>query len=189
MAVNVVQTALSSRRFNRWLLVIATIVLVAGVIAIVVTQFGNTAPKADNPNPTGPPVALPKDQPNIRFPAAAWKVAQTFIYSAVSRKDLASSYRLADANVRAGLTLAEWKSGNIQVPFFPTSKIIRYNWKNGNYAHPRAAGQNVFLVPAKGSEQPVTPFWIELVKVGKGAKAHWVVDYFGALRGPPVPHE
>jgi hypothetical protein len=189
MAVNVVQSALSSRRFNRWLLVIATIVLVAGVIAIVVTQFGNTAPKTENPNPTGPPIALPKDQPNIRFPAAAWKVAQTFIYSAVSRQNLAASYKLADPNVRAGFTLDEWKSGNIQVPYFPTSKIIRYNWKNGNYAHPRAVGQNIWLAPAKGSGQSLTPFWIELVKVGKGAKAHWVVDYFGALRGPPVPHE
>jgi hypothetical protein len=189
MAVNVVQSALSSRRFNRWLLVIATIVLVAGVIAIVVTQFGNTAPKAENPNPTGPPIALPKDQPNIRFPAAAWKVAQTFIYSAVSRKDLADSYKLADDNVRAGFTLREWKSGNIQVPYFPTSKIIRYNWKNGNYAHPRAAGQNIWLVPTKDSGQAMAPFWIELVKVGNGAKAHWVVDYFGALKGPPVPHE
>jgi len=187
--VNVVQTALSSRRFNRWMLVIGTIVLVAGVVAIVVTKFGNTAKPEENPNPTGPPIALPKDQPNIRFPAAAWKVAQKFIYSAVSRQDLASSYKLADENVRAGFTLREWKSGNIQVPYFPTSKIIRYDWKNGNYAHPRAAGQNVWLVPAKGSGQTIAPFWIELVKVGKGANAHWVVDYFGSLRGPPVPHE
>jgi hypothetical protein len=189
MAVNVVQTALSSRRFNRWMLVIGTIVLVAGVVAIVVTRFGNTAKPEENPNPTGPPIALPKDQPNIRFPAAAWKVAQQFIYTAVSRQNLAASYKLADANVRAGFTLGEWKSGNIQVPYFPASKIIRYNWKNGNYAHPRAVGQNVWLVPAKGSGQKLTPFWIELVKVGKGANAHWVVDYFGSLQGPPVPHE
>jgi hypothetical protein len=29
---------------------------------------------------------------------------------------------------------------------------------------------------------------IFLKKVGRGANAHWLVDYFGALQGPPVPH-
>jgi len=43
MAVNVVQSALSSRRFNRWLLVLGALVLVAGVIAILVTKVGNSS--------------------------------------------------------------------------------------------------------------------------------------------------
>jgi len=43
MAVNVVQSALSSRRFNQWLPWAAGLLLVAGVIAFMVAYFGNTA--------------------------------------------------------------------------------------------------------------------------------------------------
>ena len=188
MAVNVVQSALSSRRFNRWLFVLGALVLVAGVIAILVTKVGNNSGTTENSNPTGPPIGkLEKNQKNIRFPAAAWNVAKQFIATAPSRKNLAKAYALADDNVRGGLTLAQWKTGNIPVPYFPTTKIIRYNWKNTNFAHPRDAAVNLFLVPTAKSGLQTGPFLIEVVKVGHGANAHWVVDYFGAMRGVPVP--
>jgi len=188
MAVNVVQSALSSRRFNRWLLVLGALVLVAGVIAILVTKVGNNSGTTENANPTGPPISqLEKNQKNIQFPAAAWKVAKQFIAAAPARKNLAKAYALADDNVRGGLTLAQWKTGNIPVPYFPTTKIIRYNWKNTNFAHPRDAAVNLFLVPTAKSGLQTGPFLIEVVKVGHGANAHWVVDYFGAMRGVPVP--
>jgi hypothetical protein len=188
MAVNVVQSALSSRRFNRWLLVLGALVLVAGVIAILVTKVGNNSGTTENSNPTGPPIGkLEKNQKNIRFPAAAWNVAKQFIATAPSRKNLAKAYALADDNVRGGLTLAQWKTGNIPVPYFPTTKIIRYNWKNTNFAHPRDAAVNLLLVPTAKSGLQTGPFLIEVVKVGHGANAHWVVDYFGAMRGVPVP--
>jgi hypothetical protein len=191
MAVNVVQNALSSRRVNRWLFVLGAVVLAAGIIAIIATRVGgggSNAP-AENANPTGPTIrGLEDAQKNIRFPTAAWNVAQKFIYTAVSRRNLAQSYALADENVRGGFTLAQWKTGNIPVTYFPTGKIIRYNWKNTNFAHPREAAVNLILVPPKGSTQRPGPYIIFVKKVGNGAKAHWVVDYFGAVQGPPVPH-
>jgi hypothetical protein len=189
MAVNAFQSALSSRRFNRWLFLLAAIVLAAGIIAILVTQVGNNSGTTENTAPTGPKISdLEKAQKNIRFPAAAWNVAKQFLTTAPARKNLAQSYALADANVRGGLTLKQWKTGNIPVPFFPTSEIIRYNWKNTNFAHPRDAAVNLILVPTAKSHLRAGPFMIEVVKVGQGAKAHWLVDYFGAVQGPPVPH-
>ncbi len=188
MAVNVVQSALSSRRFNRWLLVVGALVLAAGIIAILATRVGSNSGTTENANPTGPPISkLEKNQKSIRFPAAAWKVAKQFIATAPARKNLAKAYALADDNVRGGLTLAQWKTGNIPVPYFPTTKIIRYNWKNTNFAHPRDAAVNLILVPTAKSGLQTGPFMIEVVKVGHGANAHWVVDYFGAMRGVPVP--
>jgi hypothetical protein len=193
MAVNVVQNALSSRRINRWLFVLAAVVLAAGVIAIIATKVGggssssSNAP-AENVNPTGPPIReLEKAQKNIRFPADAWKVVRQFVYSAVSRKNLAQSYALADENMRGGFTLQQWKSGNIPVTYFPTREIIRYNFKNTNFAHPREAALNLILLPPKGSTARAIPTLIFVKKVGQGAKAHWLVDYFGAVQGPPVP--
>jgi len=194
MAVNVVQSALSSRRIGRWLFALGAVVLAAGIIALIVTQVGggnsnSNSNSAENVNPTGPTIReYQKAQKNIRFPAAAWSVAQRFVYSAVSRKNLDQSYALADANMRGGLTRADWKSGNIPVTYFPTSKIIRYDWKNTNFAHPREAAVNLILIPPKSSSQRPGPYIIFVKKVGSGAKAHWLVDYFGAVQGPPVPH-
>jgi hypothetical protein len=191
MAVNVVQTALSSRRLNRWLFVLGAVVLVAGIVAILVTQIGNNSNgSTQNVNPTGAPIReTPKAQKNISFPAPAWKVAREFVVATTTRTSLARAYALADANVRGGLTLAQWKTGNIPVPYFPTAKIIRYNFKNTNFAHPRDAAVNLILVPTKKSGMRSAPFQIEVIKVGEGANAHWVVDYFGSMQGIPVPHE
>jgi uncharacterized protein YcnI len=199
MAVNVVQSALSSRRFNRWLLVLGALVLAAGIAAILVTKVGNnsgtthnTAPATAAPSnaaPKGPNIAAAeKAQKNIRFPVAGWKVAKQFILTAAARKNLAQAYALADENVRGGLTRKQWMSGNIPVPYFPASKIVRYNWKNTNFARPRDAAVNLLLFPTAKSGQRAGPFLIEVVKVGKGAKAHWLVDYFGAVQGVPLPH-
>jgi hypothetical protein len=190
MAVNVVQNALSSRPVSRWLFVLAAVVLAAGIIAIIATRVGggNSSAPAENANPTGPTISGLEDaQKNIRFPTAAWKVAQKFIYTAVSRRNLAQSYALADENMRGGVTLNQWKTGNIPVTYFPTGEIIRYNWKNTNFAHPREAAVNLLLIPPKGSTMRPGPYIIFVKKVGYGAKARWLVDYFGAVQGPPIP--
>jgi hypothetical protein len=191
MAVNVVQSALSSRRFNRWLFVLGVVVLVAGIVAVLITVIGNNnSASTQNANPSGPVIKdSPKPQKNIAFPAAGWTVAREFIIDATQRKNLARAWALADANVRGDLTFEEWKSGNIPVPYFPTAKIIRYNFRNTNFAHPRDAAVNLLLIPTKKSGMRTTPFQIEVVKVGQGANAHWVVDYFGSMQGVPVPHE
>ena len=187
MAVNVVNSALSSRRFNRWLMVIGAAVLVAGVIAILVTQFGNTA-KTENSAPTGAPLPpAAKAQSNIAFPKAAWKVANEFLFTALPRKNLAESYTISHPDVRGGFTLKQWESGNIPVLYFPTAKVYRYNWKNTNYAHPRDAQQNVILVATKASGQKAIYGQIGLTKIGSGSQAHWTVSYFSPLAGPPVP--
>ena len=191
MAVNVVQNALSSRRFSRWLFVLAAVVLAAGIIAIIATRGGSSSSSsapAENANPTGPTISgLEEAQKNIRFPAAAWKVAQKFIYTAVSRRNLAQSYALADENIRGGFTLNQWKTGNIPVTYYPTAEIIRYNWKNTNFTHPREAALNLILEPPKNSTQRPQTFLIFLKKFGSGAKAHWMVDYFNIVASPPVP--
>jgi hypothetical protein len=190
MAVNVVQSALSSRRFNRWLLLLGAVVLAAG-IAVTLSKVigGSSGTSQQEATPNGPAISdVAKAQKNIPFPAAAWKVVQEFIGSAAGRQNLAKSYALADENVRGGFTLQQWKTGNIPVPYFPTSQIIRYNWKHTNFAHPRDAVLNLILVPTKKSGLRTGSFQIEVVKVGQGANAHWVVDYFGAVQGPPVPH-
>jgi hypothetical protein len=191
MAVNVVQSALSSRRLNRWLFGLAAAVFAAGIIAFIVTRVGgssNSSP-AENVNPTGPAIhESTAVQKNIRFPTAAWKVVKQFVFTALPRKNLARSYQLADASMRGGFSLAQWKTGNIPVTYYPTAKVIRYNWRNTNFAHPREAALNLILVPPKNSTTRPGAYIIFVKKFGYGAKARWKVDYFGPVQGPPVPH-
>jgi hypothetical protein len=187
MAVNAVQTALTSRRFNRWLLVLGAVVLAAGIIAILATKVGGSG-TSENANPTGPPIAdVAKAQPNIPFPKAAWKVVRQFVFTALPRRNLAQSYALSDPTLKGGFTLGQWKSGNIPVTYFPTANVYKYNWKNTNFTHSREAALNLILIPTKGSGMRPGTFQIGLVKVGQGAKAHWLVDYFNIVAGPPVP--
>jgi hypothetical protein len=187
MAVNVVQSALSSRRLNRWLLVLATLVLVAGIIAVLVTKVGGST-NTDNANPTGPPIpAAAKPQPNIPFPKAAWKVVREFVFTALPRRHLAESYAISHPSLRGGFTLKQWKTGNIPVTYFPTARVYKYDWKNTNYTHPRDAALNLILIPTKSSGVRAGTFQIGLVKIGHGASAHWVVNYFNIVGGPPLP--
>ena len=176
----------TSRRFQKLLPWVSALVLVVGIGAFLITHYSNTA-KVANPNPKGPAIPRPVPQKNIKFPPAAWRVVREFAFTALPRKNLAQSYSLTHADVRGGLTLKEWETGEITVPVIPVAQILKWNWKNTNYAHPRDALINVILIPTKASHMRAFTAQIGLAKVGKGSSAHWLVNYFQLLSGPMVP--
>jgi hypothetical protein len=183
MAVNVVQSALSSRGFNKWFPWISGAVLVIGLVIFLVVFFSNTA-KPEPKEAVGPPIKAPVAQKNIPFPNAAWRVARKFIFTAVARKNLQEAYALTDPSLRSGVTIKEWRSGSLPVVYSPADMILKTNWKNTNYAHPRDAQINVIIIPTKGKPWNAQ---VGLTKVGHGASAHWLVNYFQPLAGVPVP--
>jgi len=187
MAVNVVQSALSSRRFNQWLPWAAGLLLVAGVIAFMVAYFGNTANPAKETfgtkNATKPQVVK-----QVPIAEKARVSAGEFILSAVGRKDLGKSWALATDNVKGGLTRKQWMTG--EIPVVPLgvpidkaaiTKII--------YSHAKDAEINVVVLP-KANTQGVkaTLFVIDLKKVGQGSNARWLVDYCLPQATPGTPH-
>ncbi|MDQ2982220.1 MAG: hypothetical protein M3R26_07865 [Actinomycetota bacterium] len=187
MAVNVVQSALSSRRFNKWLPWLAGALLAAGVIAFLVTYFGNTANSKetfDNADATKPQVVK-----QVPIAPAARITAGRFILSAVGRKNLGQAWTLATDNVKGGLTLKQWMTG--EIPVVPLgvpidkaaiTKII--------YSHNNDAEINVVVLP-KPNNQGVkaTLFVLDLKKVGQGSSARWLVDYCQPQATPGIPHQ
>lgn len=165
---------------------VSVLILLIGTGAFLGTRYSNTA-KVESAEPTGPTIPADVPQKNIPFPDDAWRVAREFVFTAVSRKQLAESYEISHPDVRGGLTLKEWETGEITVPFIPVARMLKFNWRNTNYAHPTDAQINVILIPTKASHQRRSYAQIGLTKVGKGSQARWLVSYFQMLNSVPVP--
>ncbi len=166
---------------------ISGLILLAGIAAVLGTYFSNTA-EVTTKNPTGPVIPEPIVQKNVPFPDAAWRVAREFAFTAIARKHLAASYAITHPTLRSGYSLKQWETGTLpNLVFFPTAQILKYNWKNTNYAHPRDAQINVILLPTKASHQQPLTAQIGLRKVGTGSHERWLVDYFAPVSGPRVP--
>jgi hypothetical protein len=187
MAVNVVQSALTSRRFNKWLPWAAGVLLAAGVIVFTVTYFGNTASPAKETFGSAD-ATKPQVVKQVPIAPAARVSAGEFILSAVGRRDLGKSWALATDNVRSGLTRKQWMTG--EIPVVPLgvpidkaaiTKII--------YSHAKDAEINVVVLP-KANKQGVkaTLFVLDLKKVGQGANVRWLVDYAQPQATPGIPH-
>jgi hypothetical protein len=177
----------NSTRFKKLLPWVSALVLLAGIGTFLGVRYSNTA-KVTNPNPTGAVIPAEVPQKNIPFPAAAWRVAREWAFTALPRKNLDRSFALTHPSFRSGYTLKQWETGTLpNIPFYPIGQILKYNWKNTNFAHPREAQINVIMVSMKSSNQRPVPAQIGLRKVGSGAQAHWMVDYFSPVSGPRIP--
>jgi hypothetical protein len=185
MAVNVVQSALSSRRFNRWLPWFAGALLAAGVIVFLVVYFGNTANTKETFGKDN--AVRPQVTKQIPLTQAARETAGKFILSAVARKNLDQAWALATANVRSGLTFKQWMTG--EIPVVPLGvPIDKAAITKIVYSHKNDAEVNIVLVP-KPNKQRVkeTLYVMDLKKVGQGDNARWLVDYCQPHAGVPVP--
>jgi len=159
---------------------VCALAVLAGVGALLGTRDSNTAGVSPQDQPR---VLAPAPQKNIAFPKAAWRVAREFVFTAVARKHLAESYAISHPDVKSALTLKQWKTGKIPVPFIPVAEIKKWNWKNTNYVHPRDVQQNVILIPTKASKQRPYYAVLGVTKVGWDSDARWLVSYFALITG------
>jgi hypothetical protein len=174
------------RTLNLVLPWLGALVLAAGIATFVVVFFGSDdeptrAPAAAARQPAANEPAAVQEKPTKRvaLPEEARKVAAEFISTAVARKNLARSYALAHPELRQGMTLKQWKTGNIPVQPYPVD-TARFKL---DYSYPNEAQIEVSLEAKPGARQPAAYFILGLRKY----RRHWTVDYWGPRGGVPVP--
>ena len=189
---------LKSPGFLRALTWVSALVLIAGVAAVGTVWLGGDSDSTAAPSTStnqgetvdefGELPAETKPDP-ADVPASARKAAAVFIDGAVARRNLAKAWtggRIRDLKRDCDCTLAEWKTGNIPVLFFPALGAGATGFGVNEISDGRIVLE-VLLYPKKGTGLSPTAFYVGMKAVGEGENEKWLVDYFAPIGSQPVP--
>ena len=180
--MNALASTLQSPRFRRTLPWISGLVLVAGIVAFSVAYFGNTGKKFQL-NATGPVVKVAKPQPTVPVDPKARRVAGEFLVNAMTRKNLAKAWTLADPSYRSSVTRKEWMAGTLPgVTYFPPKYLLGATFKVEE-SHPREIYLVVLVIAKPKAPVRSEDFSIGLKAHGTGKNKRWLVFYFAPRSG------
>jgi hypothetical protein len=190
--MSTLQGILTSPKANRYLSWIGGAILLAGVISFVIVHFWNTAPANSNEKVSNQPAVVePSLGKAISLPREARSVAARFIEAGVRGKSATIAWQLSGPEIRQGYaSLAQWKrdwnNPNVGVPIqpYPASESAQLSI---DYARQREIQLKFFLAPRKGVNQKPQPFIMVLDRLGRGAKARWVVNSWQTYSPPAIP--
>ena len=158
--------------------------VVAGIVAFSTVYLFDTGTSADEKitvRETGAAI-VPEQKATVVLDPSARQVAGRFILTAVAREHLAESYELTHPELRQGMSLKEWETGNIPVQYYPADAIDTATFKIDESHADKALLEGG--ARAQGRRRGETAdLFIGLKKV----KGKWLVDYWGAAyvhRGP-----
>jgi hypothetical protein len=169
-------------------------VLVVGIVVFSLTRLtGDTAtpasgePAAAQPAAGAPPGGSAEIEgiaASQKIEPAARRVAGEFLLTAVARKNLASSFKLVHPDLKGGLTLEQWKTGEIPVTPFPVETL-----ENARFSvverHKGGMTLEVVLIPPEDVDMRSAVFQLGLTSIGNGQR--WLVDYWMPRWTPPIP--
>jgi hypothetical protein len=182
---------LSSPRMQRRVMWISGAVLAIGIAVFLgVFLSRGTSQPAENVSTVssgGPSSTTPaqKNSPKVAPSPAAYKVARTFMETAVARKNLAASYGLVGPDLKGGMSLAQWKKGNIAVVPYPASdaQTTPFTVISSHKSHLEL---HLTLHPQKGSGVKALAFFLNLDRVGgKWIVSYWAPDYHVPIKPTP----
>jgi hypothetical protein len=176
---------LSSPRFRRRLLRYGSVAAAVGIAVFVGIRWANTGAKLAKPS-GGPVQRVPPTPRTVPLSPAARNqvsaIAEHFIQTAVYRRHLEQAWALAAPSMREGMTLAEWRTGNIPVVPYPAGDVAQIKWRL-DYSFSRLIGMKVALVPKPHARHTGLVASLELQAVGTGAHRRWLVDAWVPLGG------
>jgi hypothetical protein len=165
---------LSSPRMRRrvgW-----TLAGVAAVAAVVVTvallPSGESSPERLRPTPPGEAVAAAKPLHLTKADRRAISsLLGRFVPAALGREDLTTAYRLASPTMRQGMSLEEWRRGDI--PVFPYRAALRGfgGWRL-NLAEDEQVNLDLLLHSAAGDDQGSITYTFDVRRID----GRWYVD-------------
>ena len=178
---------LSSPRRRRRLAYGSIALVAAAAIALLVAFLRNTAGLHETFQPGQPqiyrePAAVsltPKELEKVHA------VAVKFMESAVVRQHVEDSYELASPSLRQGMSMAEWKSGDIPAQPYPIDTPSAAKWRVA-YSYPNDVMLAFALLPThEGEAQGIRPmaFSMELKHFGSVDSGKWLVDAWVPLGG------
>jgi hypothetical protein len=164
---------------------VAGLVFIAGIVAFSTVYLFDTGTSVEEKitvRETGAAI-VPEEKPTVALDPEARQVAGRFILTAVARRSLGESYTLTHPELRQGLSLKEWETGNIPVQYYPADAIDSATFKIDE-SHSDEALLEVALVPKKGADVKPQIFFIGLKKeAGK-----WMVNYWAPRAGVSIPN-
>jgi hypothetical protein len=186
--MSALQGIVTSPKVNRYLPWLAGGLLLAGIVAVLITYYGNTAPANPNDKVSNTPAQQePSLGKAIKLPKEARQVAARFIDAAVRGKSATIAWQLSGPEIRSGYSsLAEWKrdwnNPNVGVPIqpYPASNKAQLLV---DYARQKEIQLKFALLPRQGSKQKPQMFLMLLDKI----RGRWVVNSWQTFQPPVIP--
>jgi hypothetical protein len=192
------QTALSSARFNRYLMWFSALVLAAGVAFLLIKLVPGNDSTSAKPDTGFVPQLPAKSLPLTNAKGATVKsfeeldpdvrtTIRTFLATAVARRNLDQSWSVIAPSMKKGYTLQSWSHAKaLPIIPYPIEDV-----DTTQYYLDYASTKEILLevgvsAPAAKKMRPVA-FQMGLVPRGKGADRHWLVNYWMPRWTPPIP--
>jgi hypothetical protein len=200
--MSVFQSALSSARFNRYMMWFSGLVLAAGVAFLAIKLVPGNDKTSVSPEKGFVPQLPAKSRPLTNASGQQIKTYQdldpevrttirTFLATAVARKHLDQSWEVVAPSMKKGYTFQSWSHGGPEKGGLPVVPYPIANVDTTQYYLDYASTKEILLevgvsAPRKTKLRPVA-FQLGLVPRGKGVQRHWLVNYWMPRWTPPIP--
>jgi hypothetical protein len=168
------------RRQQFWRVALPALAVACAVVAgiLVYNAFVQTSHVGQSPGAQTTYPDEPKQQ-SVKFDPAAREVARRFILTAVARKNLAEAYTFSGPDIREGMTLKQWNTGNIAVVPYKVNDATVANIKIDESFKTSAKLEILMSTPTVKSQI----FFMDLIK----KRGKWLVNAWVPRSPPPIP--
>jgi hypothetical protein len=175
------------RSWHRWHLWLALPLLaVVGLVGGGIVALDSVVGASDAAKPQeGWGVVYPTPRPprTVDLDDSIRPLVDRFIQTAVARKHLSEAYWFSGPEVREGMTLREWLSGNIAVVPFPVDEKTKATY-TVVYSYAARAQLQVYLAtPGRVVKNSPHTFFADVIK----RNGRWFVDGWVPEWTPPIP--